>query len=62
MKICLNRTDISLYKRLKGFRKRIERAFYWRYGRLYFRWNGIKYGKNLICNGNLLIDIEKMRQ
>lgn len=50
---------MKTYKRCKLIKKRLWTAFFWRINRILFKWNGIKYGRNLICNGIILIDIEK---
>lgn len=50
---------MKTYKRCKLIKKRLWKAFFWRINRILFKWNGIKYGRNLICNGIMLIDIEK---
>lgn len=48
---------MKAYKRYKTIKKRARSAFYWRMNRLLFKWNGIKYGENLIVNGFLMLDI-----
>lgn len=49
---------MSLYMKGKKFCERMAKAFYWRYGRWHFRRNGIRFGKNLICDGVTILKIE----
>lgn len=50
---------MNFYIRIKQFKRHVEKAIFWRYGRLLFKWNGVKFGKNLICDGVMLLDIGK---
>ncbi len=49
---------MSLYMKINLFWLRMAKAFYWRYGRWHFRKNGIRFGKNLICDGVTILKIE----
>lgn len=47
----------QLYFKYRALRKKVCTALSWRINRILFKWNGISFGKNLMVNGNPILEI-----